>query len=625
MLTFLVFIFGILKLLPFNNLSIYLFVLTIFLINAWIFQGNKKEIRAILYKKRKIIIFQEILFSLGFVFWTIIRSYQPDIKGLEKFMDFGFINSILNSTYFPPIDMWLSGNTINYYWFGHLWIAVSTKLSNIPSHVTYNLAIATILGLTLISAFSISSSLISTIKKRVNIKTIFAVGIISSLLLVFGGSFHTPIYAIKDGINDYWYPDATRFIGYHPETDDKTIHEFPIYSFVVSDLHAHLINIPFVLLFIAFFMNSIIRNEKKSLFAASFVLGIMFMTNTWDYANYLLISGVTLGLYYLIQKGINKDSILKITTSFLGILLFSLIIASPFILSFDSITEGVKLVNSHTPLWQLGVLWGFPALLSLLFFFLLIKNKKYIQSSDIFVLSLLTCAWILIIIPEIFYVKDIYISSHHRANTMFKLTYQSFVLFYLLSGYLSIRSLLLIDKKVQKNIVTILYVIIFSSVLTYPSFAINSYYGEFKKYKGLSGKQWIKNTYPNEYAIINWIENNIEDQPVILEASGDSYTDYNFISSYTGLPTVSGWYVHEWLWRGTSEIPQDRTADIRLIYSSDDLLLTKNLLSKYQVNYVIIGALEREKYPDLNEKKFQKLGEKVFSSNSSAIFKLPKY
>lgn len=45
----------------------------------------------------------------------------------------------------------------------------------------------------------------------------------------------------------YWFPDATRYIGYNPLNEsDKTIHEFPSYSFVLGDLHAHVVNVMFV-------------------------------------------------------------------------------------------------------------------------------------------------------------------------------------------------------------------------------------------------------------------------------------------------------------------------------------------------------------------------------------------
>ncbi|MBU0570119.1 hypothetical protein KKB40_05090, partial [Patescibacteria group bacterium] len=103
---------------------------------------------------------------------------------------------------------------------------------------------------------------------------------------------------------------------------------------------------------------------------------------------------------------------------------------------------------------------------------------------------------------------------------------------------------------------------------------------------------------------------------------GDSYTEFNVVSSYTGLPTVSGWFVHEWLWRGGSEFPQARVGDITQIYTSSDLVPTKNLLDKYTVEYVIIGNFERQKYPNLNEEKFDELGEIVFTSGNTKVYKL---
>ena len=51
--------------------------------------------------------------------------------------------------------------------------------------------------------------------------------------------WHLPL-SIQFFPNMYWYPNATRFI-------HNTIHEFPLYSFVVSDLHGHVLDIPIVL------------------------------------------------------------------------------------------------------------------------------------------------------------------------------------------------------------------------------------------------------------------------------------------------------------------------------------------------------------------------------------------
>jgi len=103
---------------------------------------------------------------------------------------------------------------------------------------------------------------------------------------------------------------------------------------------------------------------------------------------------------------------------------------------------------------------------------------------------------------------------------------------------------------------------------------------------------------------------------VILEAQGDSYTDYERISAFTGLPTVAGWWVHQWLWRGSADVVGKRIPDIIEIYEGKDLEKTKNLLKKYHIKYIIVSQLERQKYPNLNEEKFSILGEKIFESSN---------
>jgi uncharacterized membrane protein len=159
-------------------------------------------------------------------------------------------------------------------------------------------------------------------------------------------------------------------------------------------------------------------------------------------------------------------------------------------------------------------------------------------------------------------------------------------------------------------------------VSLYPYFAINSYFGDLKTYSGLNGTNYLKSLYPNDYAAILWINKNIKEQPVILEASGDSYSDYSRVSTNTGLPTVLGWTVHEWLWRGTYDIPAPRIAEIATMYESNDSKETKNLLKKYNVSFIFIGDLERQKYPKLNEKKFQSLGKIIYQKGETKVFRI---
>lgn len=623
-----VFFLSTIQLLPLDRNVLLIFFLLYGCFNYWIAKKEKELIKKV-KKDFKPIIINEILFTFGLILWSIIRGYQPDIIGLEKLMDYGFINSILRTKYLPPADMWYAGGNINYYWFGHFVTALLTKLSNVPSSITYNLMIATILGLSLSSVFTISASLAKFLESKLSIRAIFAAGIISAVLLNFGGNFHTPFYILKDSTDTYWYPDATRFIGYNPDRDDKTIHEFPQYSYVVSDLHAHLLNLPFVLIYISLLAKFIQKEKKKILpkqiIPLGFTAGILFITSTWDFGNYLLTTGITFFIFEFRKHKLQLKTFTRSVSRTLTTAILGIVFALPFILNFTSITQGVKIVNSHSLLWQLAILWGFPFFLTTIFVFILskiYKAPKKIKPSDLFVLCLHLASWILIILPEIFYVKDIYIASHHRANTMFKLTYQAFVMFYLSSGYIAVRVINATKTKAAKITVVFFFTIIFGAILSYPSFAVKSYYNQLNNYQVLNGIKWLSQRHPDLYNTINWFNKKIENQPNILEAPGDSYTEYGIISSYTGLPTVSGWFVHEWLWRGSADIPQARVSDITQIYNTNDLELARSLLQKYEVEYVIVGNFEREKFPELDEYKFSELGKKVFVSGVTSIYKI---
>ncbi|OGM18064.1 hypothetical protein A2685_03085 [Candidatus Woesebacteria bacterium RIFCSPHIGHO2_01_FULL_37_10] len=624
LVTYLVFIFGVFKISPFSRTSVMFFLIVNAVVNLFIFFRNKEKILASYRQKIKFIIFAEILFLFGVVLWSFVRGNQPNIEGLEKFMDYGFIKSLLRSRYLPPADMWAAGNYINYYWFGHLWVAVLTKLSNIPPKITYNLMLSAIMGITLSFAFSIASTLVKFSKYNINKKNLFLAGFISAVILTFGGNFHAPYFVLKDGSQKYWYPDATRFIGYNPDTNDKTIHEFPQYSYIVSDLHAHLINLPFALLYFALLLKASNQgfNVKKisQLVPLGFLMGVQFMSNTWDFGNLMLASGIVIGLANLKYKGINIKSFIKTAVYLSGITGVAIITLLPFYLNFVSIAQGVALVNARSPLWQLSILWGFPAVLTVIFLSVLIQRFPKVKRVDLFVLSILIASWILIFLPEFIYVKDIYIASHHRANTMFKLTYQAFVMFYTLGGYIVVRTITYYKKSKVGKILPIFFIFLISSILIYPYFGVKSYYGELKVYKGLDGEKWFDQSYPEAYAVVNWLNKNVSGQPVILEAPGDSYTQFNAISAYTGLPTISGWFVHEWLWRGTADFPQERVGEITEIYTSYDINKTLSLLRKYKVEYVIVGTFEREKFPDLYEQKFLQIGKVVFTSGTTKIY-----
>jgi uncharacterized membrane protein len=160
------------------------------------------------------------------------------------------------------------------------------------------------------------------------------------------------------------------------------------------------------------------------------------------------------------------------------------------------------------------------------------------------------------------------------------------------------------------------------AVMIYPYFGYKSFYANLKHYQGLDGLSWLRKQTPGDYAAILWLRNNVVGQPVILEAVGESYTTYGRISTFTGLPTVLGWRVHEWLWRGGFDIPGQRTTEVKLIYEQPQSAQAHQLLNQYKVQYIIIGSKEREAYPSIKLLELLELGQLVFHQDQTYIIKL---
>lgn len=652
--SYVVWLLSSLRIVPFERTAIISLLLLAALIEYGLLKGYKK-LAPVVKKKWLIFLVEELIFLAGLILWSYVRGMQPDIYGLEKYMDFGFVNSILRTKYMPPVDIWFSGKSINYYYYGHYIAAFLTKLCGIDSAISYNIMLAVIFSFTLSLSFSIGANLFYLLKKQ-SLKNAVIAGIISAMLVAFGGNLHTVIYAgilpaakkiglYSGKISSYWYADATRYIGYNPPTNDKTISEFPIYSFVVSDLHGHVSDIPFVLTFLGVLLSYIVKKDedKNYFFLLSLLLGIFYMTNTWDYAIYMtvLLFVFMYREFIICKKCMWFRSRLKILLwNVFKVLLISQALCLPFTFYFRNMTGGIGLVGNRSPLYQLLVLWGYQLLLSLCFLFFLIfkgkdtdlneANEEYrpivsrISIPDIYIILLIVSAIGLVIIPEILYVKDIYGAAYQRANTMFKFTYQSFILFGICSGYIIVRIASSITRKTWRRVSSICFAVLVVLPMLYPFYAVKGYYGSLKPagYKGLYGLNFLNKSYHDDYEAVQWLNKNVKGQPVVLEASGDSYSDYERISMATGLPTVVGWFAHEWLWRGGPDVPAVRADDVREIYESKDADITKLLLKKYKVSYVVIGYLEELKYPKLDKSKFLKIGSMVFQSNNTMIIKL---
>ncbi len=582
----------------------------------------------------------EVFFGLALFSWAWVKGHEPSINGLEKFMDYGFTKSILSSQYFPPADMWYTGKPINYYYFGHMMMAITTRVSGVDLAYGFNLMLASTFALTVSMVASIALRLFRNLRADKKwagvILTVFLVALSGNLQTIYAftsgysGDTPPPFWEIwkpsSIAWNSYWYPNATRFIPY-------TIHEFPSYSFVVSDMHGHVLDIPLVLFVIALLIQMFaLEKTSRELFGIfGMTAGMMFMTNALDGLIYLGLFGMLYAYKNWGQWFESKKIPEHLTNMALVLGAFGLAVM-PFVLKFEPFVSGLAvncppafLANQkigpilfetvdkcqRSPLWMMLLLWGFFVYNAVTL--CMQKPNPKSQVPNVFKIISLFCLG-LIIFPEFFYFKDIY-PMHFRSNTMFKLGYQVFILMSLISGYVIMTTK---NRWYKFGLIPLIFLI-----SIYPYFAVRSYFGGLKTYQGLYGLEWFETRHPEDFEIVKLIGKKYTpgNMPIILEASGDSYTEANRISAFSGTPTVAGWLVHEWLWRGYDVIAQ-RTAEVREVYETQDVEVARATLKKYQVDLVVVGEEERLRYPNLSETKFGKLGRVIFELGETRVYEV---
>ena len=610
---------------------------------------------------------EELLFFAAFLLWTYFAGFHPAAYGTEKFMDYGFMEAMMRSKTLPATDLWYSQGKINYYYGGQYFAVFLTKLSGAKVELTYNLMRTFVAGLAFAMPFSLVHQMVtdrlgktgSRWKKALPSVT----GILAGISVSIAGNMHYVVYGqiipfirkLKgEEVSSYWFPDATRYIGFNPDVEDKTIHEFPCYSFVLGDLHAHVVDIMFVLLLLGLLYawikkvrttelsgESMSRREfwKKQLLmpqllATGALLGMFHWTNYWDFVIYFVVTcGAALFMNIIGQKGKIRWALGVTAAQAAEILILATVIILPFTLQFDTsnMVQGIALAQHHSLPHQLLVLWGLPGILTILFVVSLLIEKlrgaeqkslyhllTSIRLPDLFAVLMGLCAIGLVLIPELVYVRDIYENGNARANTMFKLTYQAYIMFGMTMIYAIFRLLVIGKNKILK-VLAFIGLFLFVWTCGYFGNSVHSWFGEVWKpsqYKGLNATAFLETDFPEDVNGIRWLKENISDAPVVLEANGDSYSEYERVSAMTGLPTIMGWYVHEWLWRGNLSDLNAKIEEIQEIYTSTDETRVKELLEEYNVSYIFVGSCERNKYgADMNNDLLKSLGEVVFQDS----------
>ena len=357
----------------------------------------------------------ELLFLLAFGFMAFFRSTNPEIVGTEKPMELMFINGIMNSPTFPPRDLWLSGYSISYYYFGYVMTAMLAKLTGVPATMAFNLMLALIYGLAAVGAYGILYNLLAIVNRKSSVVNSLLAPLFLLLISNVEGFLevlHARGWFWRDGSNFWtwldipelrdvppqipqWTPDrfwwwwrASRVVQDYDLNGSfrEAIDEFPAFSFLLGDLHPHVLAIPFFLLAVAFALNLFLGGfrgrinlyvgelhiSKTGFLLSAFMLGGMAFLNTWDILPVAAVVVFSYALARVHEAGWGWGRIEDVLWFGVPAIVTAYVLYLPFFISFDSQAGGIvpnfMYVTRGAHLW---VMWGtlFVPIFALLLYF----------------------------------------------------------------------------------------------------------------------------------------------------------------------------------------------------------------------------------------------------------------
>jgi YYY domain-containing protein len=742
-----------------------------------------------------LVITVEALFLMAFAFMVIVRAANPEILGTEKPMELMFINSILHSPTFPPHDSWLSGYAISYYYFGYVMTAMLARITSVPGTMAFNLMIALVFSLGAIGAYGILYNLLnhqSSIEDHQssigNRKSEIALPFLAPLFLLLvsniegflellhrrglfwsqnaNGEFVSRFWTWLDvrDLNQpppqtlswvperhWWWWRASRVV---QDSDlvgnfQEVIDEFPFFSFLLGDLHPHVLAIPFTLLAVAVALNIFLGGWRgridlfgarlhislEGFFFIALLLGGLAFLNTWD----ILIAAALIVCAYVLRRvraagwgwaRLEDVFLLGIPAGLTAILMYL-----PFYFSFSSQAGGpapnvinptrgahlwlmfsslllplfaylTYLAFQIRPRWRpaLTVTFGLPLLLWSVSWILglLLQWRdpgfvnQYLQSQGglstasffsaatllrlrnigglltllgllapalallipaadsqpptadhqppttnpstpsagqrlqlstlhpqpptAFILLLIFLGTLLVLGPEFIYLRD---QFGTRMNTVFKFYYQAWMLWSLAAAF-SVAILLQNLRGIMDWLFRIFVVLLLFTSLVYPVLSLATKTNNLKPVFGFTLDDFdrVRRESPDEAAAIAYLT--AAPYGVVAEAAsiGGSYTGFGRIATYTGLPSVLGWPGHESQWRGGYEPQGTRLDDLETLYTTSSWEVAREIISRYDIRYIVVGGLERTTYP-VQEGKFATFLRVAFQQGDITIYEVP--
>jgi len=354
----------------------------------------------------RVITICEVVFIAAFLAFVVLRMANPDLwhqwQGGEKPMDTAYLNAVLKSSFMPPYDPWYAGGYLNYYYWGQFIVASFIHATGIDTAVSVNLAVPMFFALTVAGAFSVVYNLAESARVKLSQRpsrgvpdesplkgaSAFAwspvlAGVAAALFVTVIGNLDGAIQSIENlwafiqneplrGF-DFWR--SSRMMP--PDPPGNEITEFPYFTFLFADLHAHLMALPFTVLVVGAALAVVLRARESvrgtgrlagmgwglADFAQVAVLGVavgaLRPLNTWDYPTYLLLSMAAVLLAGVLRTG-GLNLVVMVEAAIKGALIFLIgqLVFLPYHLNYETAFSSLESTTNQTVLWQFLLIAG---------------------------------------------------------------------------------------------------------------------------------------------------------------------------------------------------------------------------------------------------------------------------
>lgn len=639
------------------------------LIIAW---HTRHILREFISKRWKQLLFAELFFVIAIAFGLLLRVVDPDLwhvnLGGEKPMDFAFFNAVLRTPTFPPPNPWLSGYPINYYYFGFVIAAVPTKLGGFTPAIATNLVLATIYALVTVN----SAAFLYALLRGLRVVSRMSITLLGTAFVMLAGNLGTLLMLIRASENVsphrwYWYP--TRVMAEAGKASDAVINEFPIFSFLFGDLHAHIIALLPITLF-ALILLSIIR--QKTLWLGiwlGLLAAVIFMTNTWDVLFYVPLGAI--GMWLAARS----------PWRFIGLSLYvgigGILTILPYFLTNRLGSNGGFLLwtGERSIIEPFFIVWGIPIVITLLYLAYRLKRIFFAYTSQpvevgmvaaasliVFLLPsslsvaglclVFTVAGILLIVKDehqprlipaliiaiysiLFALEFIVIRGDvGRMNTVFKASFQ----LWLWSGILLV---LIISAFVEGKrwALLMMSLIVISTGFLFPVKAIPARFEDNETgILTLDGNNFMDEmvftlndqtiTVANDRDLINYMHREITGFPTIAEWYMREYAWNSRISVQTGFPAVVGWQNHlKQQYTFLHPEIERRIANIQQLYTTEQVDEVRRIIALYEIDFIVVGELEQSVARSATLSLFENMMEdgeleRVYDQNGTYLYRV---